>query len=187
MSIYLNKTLEDKLYEKYGDKFFLILYPFALYTIITARYLYILVFDGVVGFTIILLKHKSNFLAFYYKSLSTIFWAITLSFSAISLVLFEQDNYLYMAKAYLECNILEIKDYSLVYRDEDSSTYMMRKYENIDENFKVIERLVGKINYYELIKDNKYTVIFKNNQEIDIEFNNYNQFTLFSLDTNLKN
>ena len=49
-------------------------------------------------------------------------------------------------------------------------------------NFTVIENLVGKIDSYEIGEENKYRVILKNNQEVDIKFNNYNQFTLFSLD-----
>ena len=160
MAIYFNKTWEDKLYDKYGDKFFLFFYPFALYTIIVERYLHILVFDGLVYITIILLRHKSNFLN----------------------VLFEQENYLYMAKAYIECNVLELKEYSFVHRDKDHLVYMIKKHDHNEGDFKVIENLVGKIDSYTLIKENKYEVNLKNKKEIDIEFSNYDYFTLIDLD-----
>lgn len=182
MAIYFNKTWEDKLYDKYGDKFFLFFYPFALYTIIVERYLHILVFDGLVYITIILLRHKSNFLNFYYRRIITIFWMITLLFSAIALVLFEQENYLYMAKAYIECNVLELKEYSFVHRDKDHLVYMIKKHNHNEDDFKVIENLVGKIDSYTLIKENKYEVNLKNKKEIDIEFSNYEHFTLIDLD-----
>ena len=174
MAIYFNKTWEDKLYDKYGDKFFLFFYPFALYTIIVERYLHILVFDGLV--------YKSNFLNFYYRRIITIFWMITLLFSAITLVLFEQENYLYMAKAYIECNVLELKEYSFVHRDKDHLVYMIKKHDHNEGDFKVIENLVGKIDSYTLIKENKYEVNLKNKKEIDIEFSNYDYFTLIDLD-----
>ena len=182
MAIYFNKTWEDKLYDKYGDKFFLFIYPFALYTIIVERYLHILVFDGWVYITIILLRHKSNFLNFYYKRIITIFWMITLLFSAVTLVLFEQENYLYMAKAYIECNVLELKEYSFVHRDKDHLIYMIKKHDHNEGDFKVIENLVWKIDSYTLIKENKYEVNLKNKKEIDIEFSNYDYFTLIDLD-----
>ena len=182
MAIYFNKTWEDKLYDKYGDKFFLFIYPFALYTIIVERYLHILVFDGLVYITIILLRHKSNFLNFYNQRIITIFWMITLLFSAVTLVLFEQENYLYMAKAYIECNVLELKEYSFVHRDKDHLIYMIKKHDHNEGDFKVIENLVGKIDAYTLIKENKYEVNLKNKKEIDIEFSNYDYFTLIDLD-----
>ena len=182
MAIYFNKTWEDKLYDKYGDKFFLFIYPFALYTIIVERYLQILVFDGLVYITIILLRHKSNFLNFYYRRIITIFWMITLLFSAVTLVLFEQENYLYMAKAYIECDVLELKEYSFVHRDKDHLVYMIKKHNHNEDDFKVIENLVGKIDSYTLIKENKYEVNLKNKKEIDIEFSNYEHFTLIDLD-----
>lgn len=182
MAIYFNKTWEDKLYDKYGDKFFLFFYPFALYTIIVERYLHILVFDGLVYITIILLRHKSNFLNFYYRRIITIFWMITLLFSAITLVLFEQENYLYMAKAYIECNVLELKEYSFIHRDKDHLVYMIKKHDHNEDDFNVIENLVGEIDSYILIKENKYEVNLKNKKEIDIEFSNYDYFTLIDLD-----
>lgn len=182
MAIYFNKTWEDKLYDKYGDKFFLFIYPFALYTIIVERYLHILVFDGLVYITIILLRHKSNFLNFYYKRIITIFWMITLLFSTVTLVLFEQENYLYMAKAYIECNVLELKEYSFVHRDKDHLIYMIKKHDHNEDDFNVIENLVGEIDSYTLIKENKYEVNLKNKKEIDIEFSNYDHFTLIDLD-----
>lgn len=185
MAIYFNKTWEDKLYDKYGDKFFLFFYPFALYTIIVERYLHILVFDGLVYITIILLRHKSNFLNFYYRRIITIFWMITLLFSAVTFVLFEQENYLYMTKAYMECSVLESKEYSLVYRNRGYETYMMKNHENVEDDFKVLENLVGKIDSYEIDEGNKYKVILKNNHEIDVKFNNYDYFTFFSLDIDL--
>ncbi len=107
---------------------------------------------------------------------------ITLLFSAITLVLFEQENYLYMAKAYIECNVLELKEYSFVHRDKDHLIYMIKKHNHNEDDFKVIENLVGKIDSYTLIKENKYEVNLKNKKEIDIEFSNYEHFTLIDLD-----
>ena len=123
---YANPTLVGMLYERVGDKLFLIIYPFSIYFIITEKYLNILVFDALIFFTLVLLRHKLVFLDFYFK--------------------------------------------------------MMKSHESIKDDFTVIENLVGKIDSYEIGEENKYRVILKNNQEVDIKFNNYNQFTLFSLD-----
>ena len=90
-----------------------------------------------------------------------------------------------MIKAYMECSVLESKEYSLVYRNQGYETYMMKNHENVEDDFKVIENLVGKIDSYEIDEGNKYKVILKNNHEIDVKFNNYDYFTFFSLDIDL--
>ncbi|WP_317990890.1 hypothetical protein [Faecalibacillus intestinalis] len=77
---------------------------------------------------------------------------------------------------------METKEYSLVRRNKGYTTFMMKNQNDIGEDFKVIEDIIGKIDSYEIGEENKYRVILKNNQEVDIKFNNYNQFTLFSLD-----
>ena len=41
---------------------------------------------------------------------------------------------------------------------------------------------MGEIDSYILIKENKYEVNLKNKKEIDIEFSNYDYFTLIDLD-----
>lgn len=179
---YANPTLVGMLYERVGDKLFLIIYPFSIYFIITEKYLNILVFDALIFFTLVLLRHKLVFLDFYFKRIVIIFWVLTLTFSTISFMLFNQINYLYMTKAYVECSVLDIKEYSLVSRYKGYATFMMKSHESIKDDFTVIENLVGKIDSYEIGEENKYRVILKNNQEVDIKFNNYNQFTLFSLD-----
>ena len=179
---YANPTLVGMLYERVGDKLFLIIYPFSIYFIITEKYLNILVFDTLIFFTLVLLRHKLVFLDFYFKRIVIIFWVLTLTFSTISFMLFNQINYLYMTKAYVECSVLDIKEYSLVSRYKGYATFMMKSHESIKDDFTGIENLVGKIDSYEIGEENKYRVILKNNQEVDIKFNNYNQFTLFSLD-----
>ena len=179
---YIYPTLSDRVYEILGENYFLILYPVLLFFIIAEKYLNILVFDALIFFTLVLLRHKLVFLDFYFKRIVIIFWVLTLTFSTISFMLFNQINYLYMTKAYVECNVLDIKEYSLVYRYKGYATFMMKSHESIKDDFTVIENLVGKIDSYEIGEENKYRVILKNNQEVDIKFNNYNQFTLFSLD-----
>ena len=179
---YIYPTLSDRVYEILGENYFLILYPVLLFFIIAEKYLNIISFDGLVYFTLVLLRHKLVFLDFYFKRIVIIFWVLTLTFSTISFMLFNQINYLYMTKAYVECNVLDIKEYSLVYRYKGYATFMMKSHESIKDDFTVIENLVGKIDSYEIGEENKYRVILKNNQEVDIKFNNYNQFTLFSLD-----
>ena len=182
MAKYANPTLVGMLYERVGDKLFLIIYPFSIYFIITEKYLNILVFDTLIFFTLVLLRHKLVFLDFYFKRIVIIFWVLTLTFSTISFMLFNQINYLYMTKAYVECSVLDIKEYSLVSRYKGYATFMMKSHESIKDDFTVIENLVGEIDSYEIGEENKYRVILKNNQEVDIKFKNYNQFTLFSLD-----
>ena len=61
---YANPTLVGMLYERVGDKLFLIIYPFSIYFIITEKYLNILVFDALIFFTLVLLRHKLVFLDF---------------------------------------------------------------------------------------------------------------------------
>lgn len=179
---YANPTLVGMLYERVGEKLFLIIYPFSIYFIITEKYLNMLVFDTLIYFTLVLLKRKLIYLDFYFKKISIIFWTITLILSGLSFSLYKQANYLYMTKAYVECNVFDIKEYSLVHRYKGYATFMMKSHESIKDDFTVIENLVGKIDSYEIDEENKYRVILKNNQEVDIKFNNYNQFTLFSLD-----
>lgn len=179
---YIYPTLSDRVYEILGENYFLILYPVLLFFIIAEKYLNIISFDGLVYFTLLLLRRKLVFLDFYFKRIVIIFLVLTLTFSTISFMLFNQINYLYMTKAYVECNVLDIKEYSLVYRYKGYATFMMKSHESIKDDFTVIENLVGKIDSYEIGEENKYRVILKNNQEVDIKFNNYNQFTLFSLD-----
>ena len=171
---YIYPTLSDRVYEILGENYFLILYPVLLFFIIAEKYLNIISFDGLVYFTLLLLRRKLVYLDFHFKKISIIFWTITLLLSGLSFSFFKQANYLYMTKAYVECNVLDIKEYSLVYR--------YKGYATIKDDFTVIENLVGKIDSYEIGEENKYRVILKNNQEVDIKFNNYNQFTLFSLD-----
>lgn len=59
-------------------------------------------------------------------------------------MLFNQINYLYMTKAYVECSVLDIKEYSLVSRYKGYATFMMKSHESIKDDFTVIENLVGK-------------------------------------------
>ena len=180
---YIYPTLSDRVYEILGENYFLILYPVLLFFIIAEKYLNIISFDGLVYFTLLLLRRKLVYLDFHFKKISIIFLddysaVIWIKFFAF----FKQANYLYMTKAYVECNVLETKEYSLVRRNKGYATFMMKSHESIKDDFTVIENLVGKIDSYEIGEENKYRVILKNNQEVDIKFNNYNQFTLFSLD-----
>ena len=84
-----------------------------------------------------------------------------------------------MTKAYVECNVLETKEYSLVRRNKGYTTFMMK---NQNEDFKVIEDIIGKIDSYEVNQENSYLIRLQNKKEKIVRFNNYNQFTLFSLD-----
>lgn len=179
---YANPTLVGMLYERVGDKLFLIIYPFSIYFIITEKYLNILFFDALIFFTLVLLRHKLVFLDFYFKRIVIIFLVLTLTFSTISFMLFNQINYLYMTKAYVECNVLDIKEYSLVYRYKGYAIFMMKNQNDIGEDFKVIEDIIGKIDSYEVNQENSYLIRLQNKKEKIVRFNNYNQFTLFSLD-----
>ena len=179
---YIYPTLSDRVYEILGENYFLILYPVLLFFIIAEKYLNIISFDGLVYFTLLLLRRKLVYLDFHFKKISIIFWTITLLLSGLSFSFFKQANYLYMTKAYVECNVLETKEYSLVRRNKGYATFMMKSHESIKDDFTVIENLVGEIDSYEIGEENKYRVILKNNQEVDIKFKNYNQFTLFSSD-----
>ena len=102
-------------------------------------------------------------------------WNILCSF-------FKKANYLYMTKAYVECNVLETKEYSLVRRNKGYTTFMMKNQNDIGEDFKVIEDIIGKIDSYEVNQENSYLIRLQNKKEKIVRFNNYNQFTLFSLD-----
>ena len=107
---------------------------------------------------------------------------ITLLLSGLSFSFFKQANYLYMTKAYVECNVLETKEYSLVRRNKGYTTFMMKNQNDIGEDFKVIEDIIGKIDSYEVNQENSYLIRLQNKKEKIVRFNNYNQFTLFSLD-----
>ena len=179
---YIYPTLSDRVYEILGENYFLILYPVLLFFIIAEKYLNIISFDGLVYFTLLLLRRKLVYLDFHFKKISIIFWTITLLLSGLSFSFFKQANYLYMTKAYVECNVLETKEYSLVRRNKGYATFMMKSHESINKLAAYVGYIVGKIDSYEICEENKYRVILKNNQEVDIKFNNYNQFTLFSLD-----
>ena len=59
---------------------------------------------------------------------------------------------------------------------------MMKNQNDIGEDFKVIEDIIGKIDSYETNQENSYLIRLQNKKEKIVRFNNYNQFTLFSLD-----
>ena len=46
----------------------------------------------------------------------------------------------------------------------------------------IIEDIIGKIDSYEVNQENSYLIRSQNKKEKIVRFNNYNQFTLFSLD-----
>ena len=46
----------------------------------------------------------------------------------------------------------------------------------------IIEDIIGKIDSYEVNQENSYLIRLQNKKEKIVRFNNYNQFTLFSLD-----
>lgn len=179
---YIYPTLSDRVYEILGENYFLILYPVLLFFIIAEKYLNIISFDGLVYFTLLLLRRKLVYLDFYFKKISIIFWTITLLLSGLSFSFFKQANYLYMTKAYVECNVLETKEYSLVRQNKGYTTFMMKNQNDIGEDFKVIEDIIGKIDSYEVNQENSYLIRLQNKKEKIVRFNNYNQFTLFSLD-----
>ncbi|MFQ7804709.1 hypothetical protein [Faecalibacillus intestinalis] len=58
----------------------------------------------------------------------------------------------------------------------------MKNQNDIGEDFKVIEDIIGKIDSYEVNQENSYLIRLQNKKEKIVRFNNYNQFTLFSLD-----
>ena len=60
--------------------------------------------------------------------------------------------------------------------------FMMKNQNDIGEDFKVIEDIIGKIDSYEVNQENSYLIRLQNKKEKIVRFNNYNQFTLFSLD-----
>lgn len=73
-------------------------------------------------------------------------------------------------------------EYSLVRRNKGYTTFMMKNQNDIGEDFKVIEDIIGKIDSYEVNQENSYLIRLQNKKEKIVRFNNYNQFTLFSLD-----
>ncbi|MCC3209272.1 MAG: hypothetical protein ACLR0A_17355 [Faecalibacillus intestinalis] len=77
---------------------------------------------------------------------------------------------------------METKEYSLVRRNKGYTTFMMKNQNDIGEDFKVIEDIIGKIDSYEVNQENSYLIRLQNKKEKIVRFNNYNQFTLFSLD-----
>ncbi len=67
-------------------------------------------------------------------------------------------------------------------RNKGYTTFMMKNQNDIGEDFKVIEDIIGKIDSYEVNQENSYLIRLQNKKEKIVRFNNYNQFTLFSLD-----
>lgn len=59
---------------------------------------------------------------------------------------------------------------------------MMKKRDDIGDDFKVIEDIIGKIDSYEINQEDSYLIKLRNKKEKIVRFKNYNQFTLFSLD-----
>ena len=89
------------------------------------KYLNIISFDGLVYFTLLLLRRKLVYLDFHFKKISIIFWTITLLLSGLSFSFFKQANYLYMTKAYCKSvmfwkqksirSFVEIRDMQLLW------------------------------------------------------------------------
>ena len=58
----------------------------------------------------------------------------------------------------------------------------MKNQNDIGEDFKVIEDIIGKIDSYEVNQENSYLIRLQNKKDKIVRFNYYNQFTLFTLD-----
>ena len=71
---YIYPTLSDRVYEILGENYFLILYPVLLFFIIAEKYLNIISFDGLVYFTLLLLRRKLVYLDFFFADYSAVIW-----------------------------------------------------------------------------------------------------------------
>ena len=52
----------------------------------------------------------------------------------------------------------------------------------LEKILKLLKIFIGKIDSYEVNQENSYLIRLQNKKEKIVRFNNYNQFTLFSLD-----
>lgn len=143
---------------------------------IIKKYLYIECLTICIIATILLFRNKIYFIDFYLKQIIIGILSVVITLGLICSFLYDTHNFLYLAKGYIECVLLESSEYTLLTvstaddNDERYSIkkstqminrnnardfyerYMMKKHDSLDEDFKII----GKIKEYKLFSENVY-------------------------------
>ena len=170
---------------------------------ILKRYVYIECFTICLVAIILLLKNKISLIDFYLKQIIIGILSIIITLGLVCTFLYDTHNFLYLAKGYIECVILNSSEYTLLtvstaddndgrYSIKKSTQmisrnnardfyerYMMKNNASLNDDFKIIEKIVGKINEYKPFSDNVYYIELEKGGGIFVVINKYSEFTIF--------
>lgn len=192
----------SKIGYKYGNIILFGVLIVNLILMIIKRYVYIECFTICIVTILLLLKNKISFIEFYLKQIIIGIVSLIVSLGLVCSFLYDTHNFLYLAKGYIECIILDSSEYTLLtvsaaddndgrYSIKKSTQmisrnnardfyerYMMKNNESLDEYFKIIEKIVGKIKEYKPFSDNVYYIELEEGGGIFVVMNKYSEFTI---------
>ena len=193
----------SKIKYKYGNFILFGVLFVNLILMILKRYVYIECFTICLVAIILLLKNKISLIDFYLKQIIIGILSIIITLGLVCTFLYDTHNFLYLAKGYIECVILNSSEYTLLtvstaddndgrYSIKKSTQmisrnnardfyerYMMKNNESLNDDFKIIEKIVGKINEYKPFSDNVYYIELEKGGGIFVVINKYSEFTIF--------
>lgn len=203
-----NNNLINKIISQYNQYILLGVIIFSITFIMIKQYVYIELITSIILSSIILLKNKISFIDYYLKQIIIIILSVIITLGLICSYLYDMYNFLYLTKGYIECIILESSEYSLLtvsaaddhdgrYSIQKSTQmmngnnvrdfyerYMMKNHITLDEDFLVIEKVIGKIKEYKPFSDNVYYVELEEGGGLFVILNRYSQWTIFKFEVN---
>lgn len=193
---------------KYGNYILLCVLLVNVILMIVKKYVYIECFTISMISIILLLRNKIHIIDFYIKPVIMSILVIVIALGLGCSLLYDTHNFLYLVKGYVECVVLESNEYSLlsvsaaadndgrysinkstqmIYRNNARDfyeRYMMKNNQSLDEDFMIIEKIVGQIKEYRPFSDNVYYLELQEGGGIFVVMNKYSKFTIFKFIVN---
>lgn len=193
---------KNNIISKYENIILLSVFIICMILMIMKRYIYIECFTICLIVVIMLIRKKIAFVDFYLKQIIISILSVIIVLGLTTSFLYYTHNFIYIAKGYIECVLLKTNDYSLlsvsaadnndgkysirksthmVNRNNNRDfyeQYMMKKNVTLDEDFKIIEKIVGKIKEYKPFSNNVYYLKLEQGG-IFVVINRYEKFTIF--------
>lgn len=179
-----------------------------IFFIIIKRYVYIECLTICIIAIILLLRNRINFIDFYLKQIIIGILSVIITLGLACSFLYDTHNFLYLAKGYIECVVLESSEYTLLTvsaaDDNDGrysihkstrmlnrnnvrnfyERYMMKSNSSLDQDFKIIEKVVGEIKEYKYFSKDEYYLELQEGGGMFVVINKYSQFTIFKFEAN---
>ena len=174
----------SKIKYKYGNFILFGVLFVNLILMILKRYVYIECFTICLVAIILLLKNKISLIDFYLKQIIIGILSIIITLGLVCTFLYDTHNFLYLAKGYIECVILNSSEYTLLTvstADDNDGRYSIKKStqmisRNNARDF--YERYMMK-NEYKPFSDNVYYIELEKGGGIFVVINKYSEFTIF--------